>query len=481
MDISNIFRQNDCVIVIDPARYTKAQLSQLHEAKPENIVFALKDSRSRSNLRANLSKRPITEHSAGNDYPQKKERFSLSSGEKDKASEVLNEIKRDPNIHLFMDRENSAAAWKSSLSPKLTGSHHFESVVQARCLEVLGQQFSDPMSVSVRPSTPHGLATYIECFVLERLGVPVLYVGRSAVPGFSKLFSGFGSKRREIKLGILSASSRAEYKSRAAKELEKRRLEYAAAMPDYERIRIERNRGAIFSPMRYFLRNLKRPSATAHALKCWSALNRSCVPFSGDTRDCAIFFLHYQPERTSLPEASQFAVQLSAILEARLALPDDMLLLVKEHPSTFSNRCDFKWRSKEFYSQIAAIPGVQFVDISTDTFELIDHSSVVITLTGTVGLEALMRGTPAVFLGSPMLSGVFGQHVYHSFAELQKFLIKARRREFTSDAVIGSVTECLYEDFENIFEADEFPKFHQNCAEMYSFYIALFNSLNKSC
>lgn len=115
--------------------------------------------------------------------------------------------------------------------------------------------------------------------------------------------------------------------------------------------------------------------------------------------NCVTLFLHYQPERTSIPEGGQYSQQDFAIQAICDALPDGWALIVKEHPSIFMIEDQKNFRSPEFYSWITQHPNVYFVGTKYTSFELIDHSQAVVTLTGTVGFESLIRKKPVIVLG----------------------------------------------------------------------------------
>ena len=112
------------------------------------------------------------------------------------------------------------------------------------------------------------------------------------------------------------------------------------------------------------------------------------------------FFLHYQPERTTLPEGRIFVMQQLAIQILSEAIPNDWHICVREHPSTWLRRLPLTCRDSYFYRSIAAIPKVQFVSNEIPTNELVDRSTIVSTITGKVGFQALARGRIAIVFGT---------------------------------------------------------------------------------
>jgi hypothetical protein len=114
-----------------------------------------------------------------------------------------------------------------------------------------------------------------------------------------------------------------------------------------------------------------------------------------------LFALHYQPEETSCPSASVFADQLMTIRWIAGQLPDNHILYVKEHGAQHDfHQEGSQGRSRGFYQAVSEIgPRVKLIDSKANTFDLIDQSEGVMTLTGTIGWEAIQRGKPSLVFG----------------------------------------------------------------------------------
>ncbi|MBI2610914.1 hypothetical protein HYW60_03190 [Candidatus Kaiserbacteria bacterium] len=116
------------------------------------------------------------------------------------------------------------------------------------------------------------------------------------------------------------------------------------------------------------------------------------------------FPLNFQPERTTSPQGGIFHDQILAAELLAAALPEGWQLYVKEHPSQWWLRGKTRFSSARYsgyYARLAQIRGVRVVPIHTDTFTLTDRAKLVATVTGTAGLEALVRGKHALVLGFP--------------------------------------------------------------------------------
>lgn len=123
----------------------------------------------------------------------------------------------------------------------------------------------------------------------------------------------------------------------------------------------------------------------------------------------ALFALHYEPERTSIPEGLPIEFQFDAIMRARRLLPLDIPLVVKEHYSQSSPSLrGFLGRSPLFYDLVKSVPNVFLVGPGTDAVRLLEKSVCIFTLTGTIAIEAVGRGIPAAYFGSPWWEGMPG-------------------------------------------------------------------------
>jgi hypothetical protein len=144
----------------------------------------------------------------------------------------------------------------------------------------------------------------------------------------------------------------------------------------------------------------------------------------------ALFALHYEPERCSIPEGHPFNLQIDAVVRARALLPVDTVLVVKEHFSQSAAALrGTLGRSPDTYEMLEAIPGVKMLGIKANTPELITRAECVFTLTGKVGIEAALKGTPVIFGGQPWWREMPGAASMSQFSDtkgLRGFLAKKR-------------------------------------------------------
>lgn len=133
--------------------------------------------------------------------------------------------------------------------------------------------------------------------------------------------------------------------------------------------------------------------------------------------------LHYEPERSSIPEGFPFDSQLDAVVAARNLLPEDVELLVKEH---FSQQAaalrGFVGRSPDFYDLVGDLPGVRMLGTQSATRRLMQNADCVVTLTGKVGIEAAFEGIPVLYLGQPWWRGLPGSRHISEVQDFEHFI-----------------------------------------------------------
>lgn len=107
------------------------------------------------------------------------------------------------------------------------------------------------------------------------------------------------------------------------------------------------------------------------------------------------FPLQYQPEATSNPMGGgMYADQILPLNILSRSLPDGMKIYVKTHPEQLS-----LMRTKDYYMEIARVPGVRLMRIETSTYELMRNAVAVASLTGTALWECQFFGVPALAFG----------------------------------------------------------------------------------
>jgi hypothetical protein len=132
--------------------------------------------------------------------------------------------------------------------------------------------------------------------------------------------------------------------------------------------------------------------------------------FSNQVHDKDLYVaLHYQPERSTLPEAGIFSDQISAIRHLSQNTPENVNIFVKEHPKqvTFFDLIlqKFSYRSDIFYKSLASIPKVILIPSFVIADKIIDRVGIVVSATGSVLWEACKKGKPSISLAPTWLTG----------------------------------------------------------------------------
>jgi len=179
-----------------------------------------------------------------------------------------------------------------------------------------------------------------------------------------------------------------------------------------------------------------------------------------DLNNNFVFFpLHFQPERSSQPEASYFENQLLAIKLLSYNLPEGYVIFVKEHPRQFDNATpDFRkthTRSHNFYNHLNELPGVKLIDLRVDADILIKNARIVATLTGSSGWLALKLNKPVFVFGHPWYEPCFGVFNISNSNDVQNAMSKIQNLneseiESGVQSFINSLTGNLIDGFTGI-------------------------------
>lgn len=144
------------------------------------------------------------------------------------------------------------------------------------------------------------------------------------------------------------------------------------------------------------LKSILRIKSLRYRRDIWLDQHYEDLSIEPDFSKKYIYFpLHYQPECTSNPQGGgvyyQQSIPIRLVAES---LPNDIFIYVKENPKQL-----YGARIPELYDELCSIPNVKLVKPDTDTYQLIEHSIAVATLTGTAGWEGLFYGKPFLMFG----------------------------------------------------------------------------------
>ena len=138
------------------------------------------------------------------------------------------------------------------------------------------------------------------------------------------------------------------------------------------------------------------------------------------------FPLQFQPEQMIDVIAPFFNNQLEAARLTAMALPDDLALVVKDHPAMVGRR------SAEYLYKLQHQPNIRLVDYRVPTPELLQKSLGVVAISGTTLVEAAFLNKPAIQFGN-VGTGLLFPHVVQctDFTNLSRLI---RRHILAFDA-----------------------------------------------
>lgn len=319
---------------------------------------------------------------------------------------------------------------------------------------------------------PHGAFSYIAYIVAKKLDIKVLIV--KGIIGFDNLFKcfksidGYGGIEFDFKKIYPFTKIEEKYKKdlfymKNIKEflpLDGTKTFYDYFM-DYNfknNIDIWRKKydGLLFSKI------LERVSYLLIKRYLVKAFYRNrdiqCVEFDRN-RKYVYFPLHLQPELTTDVLGGVFHDQLLAIEYLSDIIPEDWIIYVKENPKQ-----SYYNRSRKFFERLKRIKKAKLVHRYINTYDLIEHSQFVSTISGTVGWEAISGGKNVLIFGTAwyeMLPGVFKYHdstdindilnykIEHSFLE-RKFN-ELKRKTFLS----GVVSQAAMQEYAVNFDPNK--------------------------
>ncbi len=167
-------------------------------------------------------------------------------------------------------------------------------------------------------------------------------------------------------------------------------------------------------------RGMRVPFAFTNFIKCrqfqkkLNSIKNNNIDFS---KKYVYFALHLQPELTTSAIGGRYSDQIRAIEELREMLPDDYFIYVKENPKqTWYQRDEF------FFKRLNAIFNVIYLSNSVNTYDLIEHSQFVSTISGTVGWESISGGKNVLIFANSWYQNFPGAFLYNDKITLSKIL-----------------------------------------------------------
>ena len=137
------------------------------------------------------------------------------------------------------------------------------------------------------------------------------------------------------------------------------------------------------------------------------------------------FPLHFQPECSTSPLGGDFVDQGLVCEMLSWAAGKEIMIYVKEHPR--GSKVDFI-RNIAFYKRILSCKNTLLLDRNTNSYQLIDNSFAVATVTGSAGWESFLRKKPVLMFGSRFYENAPGVFKIVSNDDLSKALNKIKSK-----------------------------------------------------
>lgn len=391
----------------------------------------------------------------------KSKKYSLSKNLNiSKLYRITEEILKDQNAHLILSRRTL---------------NHFEySPMRLNDIAVnlINNSYSlileKKLEYFIIHNTPHSENWFLYR-TAELMGKKIFVIRESLIPTFSRFYKGLTDQRVVNWKGV-----KTKFPSKIVNDFikEKTNKDYVFPGLQLERKKMYKNGySGIISEARFFLKedsfNLKRTIKSKLSVLKTLFFKKDSLDYYQNIVSIknnnelnkylpyVVFFLQYQPERTSIPEANSFSYQYRALLLLRNLLPVNINLLVKEHPDTYRNKFSPRFKSKESYINMKSIPKILFCDMNINPFLLVDNSVLVATLTGNVGIESICRRKKLIYFGNP----IYKDYPYSinginlkSKKDLKEFIDKDKDQSITNESIQKYITNFIRKSYKNNFE-----------------------------
>ena len=153
-----------------------------------------------------------------------------------------------------------------------------------------------------------------------------------------------------------------------------------------------------------------------------------------------IFFpLHFQPERSTLPEGVHFDKQNMAIELLSENIPKDLKIIVKDHPKQYYSdiRNNF-YRDRDYLKNLEKINNVIVVSSNHNYQILFKNALITATISGSISWQGLVEGIPAITFSDTWLSDCSSVRLITKSKYIQKdieYLLNKKKSEVQKDAI----------------------------------------------
>lgn len=287
----------------------------------------------------------------------------------------------------------------------------------------------------------HNIRSWVVAKVCEYMNIPIRYCRNHIFMWRNVLLEGMC--RHPILLGNETVTDTfSKWENEMYLDIEARYAKGTEAIkPEYLEVMKQKKMKKIYSLWKDVKMDWKHPYYIVYKYFCYKAYEKQCNDKLPEKY--IAFYLHLQPERTTLPEGYGFTQQYKAISLLNEMIPNDWKIVVKEHPATFYRYCTPMGRWRGFYESLASLDKVQLVPLEMDTYEMMTKASSVSTITGTVSWEGMVMGKPVIMFGIHGFFGgaPYGLYEYEDDESLQQFIDSIH--SFDSNKIKSSFREYI--------------------------------------
>jgi len=164
----------------------------------------------------------------------------------------------------------------------------------------------------------------------------------------------------------------------------------------------------------------------------------SIYPSDVSTSKVIYMTLHVEPEISLFRYSPEFSNVYEAIVWLSKSLPAGTILVIKEHPISLAVRSIY------FYKFLSKIPNIKFAHIDSLSHDWIQHSTLISTITGSVGTEAVYYNKPVISFGKHQLINHLPSVEYVSNYDETKVAVN-RLLDIKNKTIFRISKSCLHE------------------------------------
>jgi hypothetical protein len=181
-----------------------------------------------------------------------------------------------------------------------------------------------------------------------------------------------------------------------------------------------------------------------------------------------IFPLQFHPESATIVLGKWLHNQVEIIKMISRVLPVEVILVVKEHPHSVGRR------QVNFYYEISQLHNIKFINSAFPVTDLLASSLGVITISSTMGLEAILINKPVILFGDIHYAYLKGVIKVSNFKKIDIYLEEALKFDKYEDDQVWPFLKTI---MEKTMPLIAFSPYNYNSIHVDSYVNFLFNEL----